>query len=82
MNNKVLVSVFVSALNHDYNVFIPIGRTVRTIKKIIMDSIGENLLINFNYEMKLIDKDTFEEYKDEVLVENTNIKNGTRLVLL
>lgn len=74
--------VYVPIINHNYSVFIPIGKTVGEIKHLLIETVesfyGEKFLNN----AKLYDKDNSIVFEDNVLVKNTNIKNGTKILLI
>ena len=56
MDNKILVLVYVPVLNQEYDCFIPIGKTVGTIKKVLLDTIGDFNEISFINEVKIYNK--------------------------
>ncbi len=82
--NKVLVYVYVPLIEQEYNLFIPINRKIGLIKKIIVNSIIE--LSDANYKIDttfdLYNKITNRVYDDDAYVINTDIRNGTKLILL
>ncbi len=82
--NKVLVYVYVPLIEQEYNLFIPINRKIGLIKKIIANSIIE--LSDNNYEVEysynLYNKDTNRLYNDSSYVIDTDIRNGSKLILL
>lgn len=82
--NKLLVVVYVPLLGEHYDVFIPINKKIGTIKKVIIDTINElsdNSIENPN-KMKLYNKEDCKVYDNNIYVKNSNIKNGTILMLL
>lgn len=82
--NKLLVIVYVPLLDEKYDVFIPINKKIGTIKKIIINTINEltnNSLTNIE-KMRLYDKDSSKLYDNNIYVKNSNIVNGTVLMLL
>lgn len=82
--NKLLVVVYVPLLGEHYDVFIPINKKIGTIKKVIIDTINElsdNSIENPN-KMKLYSKEDCKVYDNNIYVKNSNIKNGTILMLL
>lgn len=83
MNNKILIVAYVPVLNQEYDCFIPIGKTVGTVKKIILDTIGNLNEIGFNNEVRFYDKDSGVLYdNDDEYIKNTKLKNGTKLILI
>lgn len=82
--NKVLVTVSVPLIEQEYNVWIPINKTIGMVKllmeKVIIElsdnnfkSIGNNRLYN---------SITHTLYEDNLFVKDSDIRNGTKLVLL
>lgn len=82
--NKVSVIVYVPNIEQKYEVFIPINKKVGSVKKMLLQGIEEftNGEISKTSNLKLYEKDTGNIIKNNLYVKNTNIKNGTRLVLL
>ena len=78
MNNKILITVFVPLLDENYDLFIPVNKKVGTIKKVIIDSIKN--LADKNYLLML--KSNCEVIDDNIYVKNSEIKNGSKLILL
>lgn len=83
MKNKILVVIYVPLLEKQYDVYIPIGKRVGVIKKNIIDIVAENsdgMFVNDGYKY-LYDKTTGEKIDDKQFVRNSNIKNGSKLIL-
>lgn len=82
--NKLLVIVYVPLLNQSYDVFIPVNKKIGTIKQKIIESINElsdEALENSN-NLRLYNKDKSREYNNNIYVKESNIINGTKLMLL
>lgn len=82
--NKVLVTVYVPLIEQEYNLFIPVNRKIGLVKKILVNSIvelsdGDYIIEN---EISLYNKMTNQEYKDDIFVIESDIRNGTKLILL
>ena len=84
MNNKVIVKIIVPKLEMTFDVFIPISKKVSTILYLLTKSVNE--LTNGDYiineYINLYNKDTKEIYELDKIIKNTNIRNGTELILL
>ena len=52
-------------MDQEYNVFIPIGKTIGTVKSVIMNTISELTGQKFINEMILLNKLTGDVYDDE-----------------
>ncbi len=82
MNNKILVLLYVPTLDKEYTVFIPIGKTVGAIKKYMMDIISDFIDLKFTIDMNLYNKENRKVYDNNLLIRDTDIRNGTRLILI
>lgn len=84
MVDKILVVVYVPSLEERYDIFIPINKKVGTIKKNIINTINELSGKNIkNIEnMKLYNKEDCKVYNNNVYVKNSEIINGTELMLI
>ena len=82
--NKILVEIEIPLIERKYDVFIPINKKIGTIKKLIEKSLIE--LIDNDYEIRedtnLYSKDTGEIYDVNKNVRDTDLKNGSRIILL
>lgn len=82
--NKILVVIYVPLLGEKYEVYIPINKKMGTIKKIVIDSINElsgDSLANTD-SLRLYSKDDCKLYSSDVYVRDSNIQNGSILMLL
>lgn len=84
MNNKVLVELVVPVLEQSYDVFLPvnkkIGNVIGLLSKMVNDISGEYFIVNESNS--LYSEDTGEKYPIDVLVFDTNIRNGSRIILM
>lgn len=84
MNNKVLVELIVPDIEEKYNIFIPINRRVGNIIILINKALNE--MTNGNYvidnKRNLYNRNTGNKYLINDLVRETDIRNGTMLILL
>ena len=83
-NNKILLEVYVPLIEKEYDVFVPINKTMGTIKKIIEAGIID--LSDNGYVIKkdtnLYSKDTGQIYNINSKLIDTDLKNGSRVVLI
>ena len=84
MNNKVLIKLIIPEFDDSYDLFIPVNEVVWKLKKLILKSIQDlsGLSINTTIEYVLINKDNSRIYNNNEIVINTDIRNGTELILL
>ncbi len=78
--NKILVSVEIPKLSENYNFLIPINKKIGFLKKNIIDLIK---LKNVDaLSLRLLEKFTGKELNSDLFVYQSNIKNGSVLVLI
>lgn len=84
MKNKVLVSISIPEIDIVYDVYLPINKKIGNIINLLNKTISE--LTDGEYELSkcnsLYNVDTKEKYQSDVLLANTNIRNGSSLILL
>jgi hypothetical protein len=82
--NKLLITVYVPLIEEKYDILIPTNKKIGTVKKVIIDTIyelsGGNLKNIDN--LKLYDKDSGKNYDNNLYVKNSEIVNGTNVILL
>jgi hypothetical protein len=82
-NNKILVQLFIPLIEEEYDIFIPINKRIGTIKQIIEKNMSEKA---DGYVIKedtnLYSQETGQVYDVQLLVKDTDLKNGSRIVLL
>ena len=84
MNNKILIRLYIPLIEEEYDIFIPINKRVGTIKQLLEKCISEH---NDNgyvlaEDTNLYSKETGKVYDVQLLVKDTDLKNGSRVVLL
>lgn len=84
MKNKVLVNLIVPEIDRNFDVYLPINKKIGNIINLLNKTISE--MSNGEYKESITDilynVTTGERYYPDVLLVNTNIRNGTKLVLL
>ena len=84
MKNKVLIELLVPEIDESFDIYIPINRKIGNIIELLNKSISE--LTDGSYmgsdKNFLYNVYTKERYNVDSLVIETNIRNGTRLVLI
>lgn len=84
MKNKVLVEIIVPEIESTYDVYLPINKRIGNIIMLLNKTIAElsnNCFEGSNYTA-LYNKDTNVKYNPSLLLYNTDIRNGTSLILL
>ena len=84
MDNKVLVSLVVPEIEQTFDIFLPINRKIGNVIALLTKAINElsDEIFPISEYACIYNADTMEEYSSDILIANTNIKNGTKLVML
>ena len=84
MNNKVLIKLIMPEYDISYDLFIPVNEVVWKLKKLILKSIQDlsGVVINNSVEYVFLNKDNSRIYNNNEIVINTDIRNGTELILM
>ena len=82
--NKVLDKVYVPLNEEKYDVFIPLNKKICNVIKLLAKAIYELTDGNYNPDTMptLYDKATVKPYNMTKNVKESNIKNGTELILM
>lgn len=83
MEFKVLVNIYVPEIEQNYEFYIPVNRTIDIVIQIINHAINEIVFGEFPIKdnLQLCNRRTGQIYDNGFYVRNTDIKNGTQLVL-
>lgn len=84
MNNKVLIKLIIPKYEISYDLFIPVNEVMWKLKKMIIKCVQDLSGITFdnNLEYVFLNKDSSKFYNNNDLIINTDIRNGTELILL
>jgi hypothetical protein len=81
--NKILVSIYVPSINKSYDVYISSDSCIGDIKNILGSSIEKLSNKRFvSVNNVLVDGITGKEFDNDLLVSETNIENGSKLILI
>lgn len=84
MELKILIELYVPEIEEQYELYIPINKTIgyctAQIKKMLKERYEE--LKDDITTLNLYNKRTGQMYQNHILVRNTDIRNGSQLVLL
>lgn len=82
--NKVFVKLVVPEIDKTYDIYLPVNKKIGNIINLINKAINE--LTDGEYELsnenELYNRATKEKYTPDTLLINTNIRNGSTLVLI
>ena len=83
MNYRVYVIIETPILDEKYELLVPIDRRIHELINLLIKNIPE-LSENYykNNKPNLFNKSTGEQYDMNLIIKNSNIKTGTRLVLI
>ncbi len=84
MEYKVLIKLYVPEIEENFELYIPINKTIFQVSKLINSIISE--ITSSVYPIKehntLYDRQTGKVYDYNLLVRTTDIRNGSELILL
>ena len=71
-------------LDESFNCFIPVNEVIWKLKKLIIKSISDlsGLSLDLRADYVMINKDNGRIYKSNEIVINTDIRNGSELVMM
>ncbi len=78
--NKVLVNFYILSLGMNVEMYLPVNEKVGNISKLINANMFDSIEIGKNYSILNVEDGTC--YKANTLIRDTNIKNGTKLLLV
>lgn len=84
MKNKVLVELIVPSIEASYDIFLPINKRIGNIITLLNKTIADmsDGCYEGNVNTALYNRDTSQKYEINTLLYNTDIRNGTTLILL
>lgn len=80
LENKILVNFYILSLGKNYEIFIPVNEKVGNITKLLNNSLFED--IDSSKNNKILNAETGIVYNNNTLIRTSDIKNGTRLLLI
>ena len=82
--NKILIELYIPLIEKNYDLYIPINKKIGTIKRLIEEGLID--LTDHDYiikeESNFYSKETGEVYDVNKSVRETDLKNGSRIVLI
>ena len=82
--NKILIELEIPLIEKSYDLYIPINKRIGTVKKLIEEALIE--LTDGAYEMKaetnFYSKETGQIYDVNRNVRDTDLKNGSKIILI
>ena len=84
MKNKVLVKIYVPSIDSEYEIYIPVNETIKKVLDLLIKSIYELSDSNFNNEANhyIMDPKSGLVYEIDYIIRDTNIRNGSKIILI
>lgn len=84
MKNKILVEIVVPEIEQKYNIYIPVNKKIGNLIILLNKAVKElsDGIYDGTEKTALYNKLTGEKYSINTLIRETNIRNGTVLVLI
>lgn len=84
MKNKVLVELVVPTIESSYDIYLPINKRIGNIIMLLNKTVSElsEGCYEENPNTSLYNRETSQKYDKNTLLYNTDIRNGTALILL
>lgn len=83
MKNKILINVYVPKILETYDVYIPVNERMSRVKELLIKAVYD--LSDSSFELSdnhyLIEALSGQIYPDNTIVRETNIKNGSKVIL-
>lgn len=79
--NRVLINLYVPAIEKEYDVWIPLNKKVYNVIILIIKGLKDENYIPQNMPL-LYNKITGHCYKTDVNIQDTDIRNATELILV
>ena len=80
LDNKILVNIYIVSWDENMEMFLPINEKVGNISKLLNTTLFDS--IDFENNNKLFNVDSGVIYNNNDLIRKTDIRNGTKLILI
>lgn len=83
-SNKILLEVYIPSIEKEYDVFVPVNKKIGTIKRMVEKGITDltDEVYSISDDSNLYSKDTGNMYDVNVKLIDTDLKNGSRIILI
>lgn len=83
-NNKILIELDVPLIERSCDLYIPINKTIGTVKKLVEEALVEMTEGAYvaKQETNFYSKETGQIYDVNQKVRETDLKNGSRIILI
>lgn len=80
--DKILISISIPVVNIEVELWIPNSKKIGVLKERVFELLKNNYGFNDFQFLRLVDRLTAEELDGDLLISQSNIKNGTKLILI
>ena len=83
MKNKVLIKLTLYNIRESFDIFLPVNEIIWKVKKMLIKSVSDltSITLDDNNEYILLNKDNCRIYHNNEIIIDTDIRNGTELLL-
>lgn len=84
MKNKLLIKLYVPAIDSEYEIFIPTNETIKKVVGLIIKCIEDlsDITLSSDSTYYLIDPELSVIYPNSAIIRDTNIVNDKKIILL
>lgn len=83
--NKYLITIIVPIVELEYDLYIPNNKKIGTVKHLILESLCELSNNSFNKkidEVRMVDRDSGNEFDNDMYVKDSEIRNGSKIIII
>ncbi len=84
MEYKVLIKLFLPEIEQSFDMYVPVNKSIGQVMTLLNKAVNSESanIYPIKNNIRLINKRTFQVYEQTALVRDTDIKNGTELILI
>ncbi len=84
MENKVIVKLIVPEIDETFDIYLPVNKKIGNIVILLNKTINEitNGAFPISNNTLIYNQETRESYDPDTLLINTNIRNGSKIILI
>ncbi len=85
MINKFLITIIIPTIELEFDLYIPNNKKIGTIKKNVLSAVADlsdGFFVETIHTVKFVNKFDSTEYANDILVKDSSIKNGDKIIIL
>lgn len=82
MENKVLVKLTIVDIDESFDLYLPVNEVFWKIRQLITKAVSDLMGMSLQGEFALINKDTCRMYGNNEILIDTDIRNGSELIMV